>query len=108
MVQYYHAAAGFPTKPTWIKAIKNQQFASWQGLTADVVARHYPDSEETPKGHGRKAPSGQGSTKVTSHTMDDSDEAFNRNTIKPQQPTKKERTIFYRVLDVNDEAAQKI
>ena len=40
--------------------------------------------------------------------MDDSDEAFGLDTIKPQRPTKKERTIFYRVLDVNDEAAQKI
>jgi hypothetical protein len=28
LIQYLHAAAGFPTKPTWIKAIKNKQFAS--------------------------------------------------------------------------------
>jgi hypothetical protein len=27
-VRYYHAAAGFPTKPTWVKAIRNKQFAS--------------------------------------------------------------------------------
>jgi hypothetical protein len=27
LVRYYHAAAGFPTKPTWLKAIKNEQFA---------------------------------------------------------------------------------
>ena len=108
LVRYYHAAAGFPTKPTWIKAIKNQQFASWPGLTADIVTRHYPDSEETPKGHGRKSPSGQRSTKVTTPALDDSDEAFGLDTIEPQRPTKKERTVFYRVLDVNDEAAQKI
>ncbi len=57
LVHYYHAAAGFPTKPTWLKAIKNKQFASWPGLTVDVVNCHYPDSDETPKGHGRKAPS---------------------------------------------------
>jgi len=58
LVLYYHAAAGFPTKPTWLKAIKNKQFALWPGLTADVVNRHSPDSNKTPKGHGRKAPSG--------------------------------------------------
>ena len=40
LVGYYHAAAGFPTKPTWIRAIKNQQYASWPGLTVDVDARH--------------------------------------------------------------------
>jgi hypothetical protein len=62
LVQYYHAAAGFPTKPTWLKAIKNMQFASWLGLPADAVKRHYLDSKETPKGHGRKAPSGLHST----------------------------------------------
>ncbi len=28
LVRYYHAAAGFPTKPTWVKAINNKQFAS--------------------------------------------------------------------------------
>jgi hypothetical protein len=39
-VHYYHAAAGFPTKPTWLKAIKNKQFALWPGLTADVVKCH--------------------------------------------------------------------
>ena len=100
-------AAGFPTKLTWIKAIKNQQYALWPGLTADVVARHYPNSEETPKGHGRKSPSGQ-STKVTTQALDDSNEAFGLDTSKPQRPTKKERTIFYRVMDVNDKAAQKI
>jgi hypothetical protein len=32
LVCYYHAAVGFPTKPTWIVAIKNKQFASdYQG-----------------------------------------------------------------------------
>jgi len=88
-------AAGFPTKLTWIKAIKNQQYASWPGLTADVVARHYPDSEETLKGHGRKSPRGQRSTKVTTQALDNSNEAFVLDTSKPQRLTKKEHTIFY-------------
>jgi len=25
LVRYYHAAAGFPTKPSWLKAIKNKK-----------------------------------------------------------------------------------
>ena len=33
LVRYYHAAAGFPTKPTWLKAIKNNHYALWTGLT---------------------------------------------------------------------------
>ncbi len=51
LVRYYHVAAGFPTKLTWLKAIKNKQFALWPGLMADIVNRHYPDSDKTPKGH---------------------------------------------------------
>ena len=108
LVRYYHAAAGFPTKPTWTRAIKNKQFASWPGLTVDVVNRHYPDSEETPKGHGRKAPSGLRSTKDTATTPDESDEAFECDNIESPRPTKKERTIFYKVMHVHDEAALKI
>ena len=108
MVRYYHAAAGFPTKPTWTRAIKNKQFASWPGLTVDVVNRHYPDSKETPKGHGRKAPSGQRSTKSTATTLEESDEAFECDNIESPRPTKKERTIFYKVMNIHDKAAQKI
>ena len=33
VIQYYHAAAGFPTESTWIAAIKNGHYASWKGLT---------------------------------------------------------------------------
>jgi hypothetical protein len=52
LVQYYHAAAGFPTKPSWLKAIKNKQYASWPGLTWQPANKHYPKSKETLKGHG--------------------------------------------------------
>jgi hypothetical protein len=34
--------AGFPTKPSWLKAIKNKQYASWPGLTWEVAKGHYP------------------------------------------------------------------
>ncbi len=106
LVRYYHAAAGFPTKPTWLKAIKNMQFASWPGLTVDAVNRHYPDSKETPKGHGRKAPSGHRSTKVTTPALDNSAEAF--GVKDSSRPTKKEKTVFLRILDMEDEATLKI
>jgi hypothetical protein len=57
LVQYYHAAAGFPTKPSRLKAIKNKQYASWPGLTWQATNKHYPESEETLKGHGQKTKS---------------------------------------------------
>jgi hypothetical protein len=57
LVRYHHVAAGFPTKPQWIAAIKNKQYASWPGLSVEAVRRHFPESDETHKGHGRKTPS---------------------------------------------------
>jgi hypothetical protein len=81
------------------------QFASWLGLTVDAVNRHYPNSDETPKGHGRKAPSGLRSTKVTTPALDDSTEAF--GVEDRSRPTKKEKTVFLRILDMEDEATLK-
>ncbi len=108
LVRCYHAAAVFLTKPTWVKAIRNKQFALWPGLTVDAVKRHYPDSKETPKGHGRKTPSGVRFTKQTTPTLDNSDDAIDSHTSTLLCPTRKERTIFIRVLDMEDEATQKI
>ena len=47
IIQYYHAVAGFPTKPTWINAIQNGHYSSWTGLTTKVVAKLFPESDET-------------------------------------------------------------
>jgi hypothetical protein len=81
------------------------QFASWPGLTVDTFNRHYPDSEETPKRHGQKAPSGLCSTKVTTPTLDNSAEAF--GVEDSTRPTKKEKTVFHRILDMEDETTLK-
>jgi hypothetical protein len=63
LIRYLHAAERFPTKSTWIKGIKNKQFASWPGLTTKAVAKNYPESKEIFKGHGRKIRSRLQSTK---------------------------------------------
>ncbi len=101
LIRYLHAAAGFPTKPTWLKAVKNGQFTSWPGLTAPAVAKYFPESEETIKGHARKMRSGLRSTK-TKPTCD--------VTINKEQEdedidalTHKHWDIFTRVYDVEEE-----
>jgi hypothetical protein len=109
LVRYYHAAAGFPTKPTWLKAIKNKQYASWPGLSIDAVMRHYPDTEETPKGHGQKSPSNLRSTKKMQSTMQDplGGEGFYEHITPP--PPKKECSLLYLgIYDMKDEAIRKI
>jgi hypothetical protein len=47
VIAYYHAAAGFPTKPTWVKAIRNGHYSSWIGLTAKSADKYFPESNET-------------------------------------------------------------
>ena len=62
-MRYYHAAVGFPTKPTWLAAIKNGHYRSWPGLNQKVAAKYFPESTEMWRGHGRKIKSGLRSTK---------------------------------------------
>jgi hypothetical protein len=51
VIRYLHAAAGFPTKSTWLKAIKLAFFATWPMINVKNVTKHFPESEETQKGH---------------------------------------------------------
>ena len=46
LVRYMHAAAGFPVRSTWLKAIKNGKFNSWPGLTYNNTAKYCPKSME--------------------------------------------------------------
>ena len=72
LVRYFHTAAGFPTKPTWIKAIKNCHYKSWPGLTAESAAEYYPESIETWRGDGRKIQMNLRSTKQEIQEENDS------------------------------------
>ncbi len=111
LVRYYHARAGFPTKPTWIAAIKNKQFTSWPGLTTKVVVKHFPELEETTKGHGRKTRSGLQSTNKTAGDKNNNDEDDDDESNKhdsPPCPTKKPRKIYYKIYDLEDEAQLKM
>jgi hypothetical protein len=110
LVRYHHVSAGFPTKPQWIAAIKNKHFASWPGLSVDAAWRHFPELDETHKGHGRKTLSRLRSTKPKEDQTIDSNDAFQFNEANdvPLWPIKKEKTIFFKILDMKDEATQKI
>jgi hypothetical protein len=63
-LQYFHAAAGFPTKETFLEAVRAGNFATWPGLTTTLIAKHFPDSDETQKGHMKGQRKGVRSTKV--------------------------------------------
>ena len=63
-VKYLHAAAGFPTEDTWIKAIKAGNYSTWPTINPTVVRRHFPESNETQKGHMKRQRQGVRSTRV--------------------------------------------
>jgi hypothetical protein len=110
LVQYHHASTGFFTKPTWLAIIKNKHFTLWPGLTLNTARKHFPDSEETHKGHSRKTPSGLRSTKTKQGPLfDNCDGALGdeQEAQLPLRPVKKEKTISYCVLNLADEATQK-
>jgi hypothetical protein len=76
-----------------------------------VARKHFPNSKETHKGHGRKTPSGLRSTKDKPvPCLDDSNEAFGNEQDAPFPlcPVQKGQTIFYCILDLEDAATQKI
>ncbi|KAL7550948.1 hypothetical protein ACHAWF_018143 [Thalassiosira exigua] len=63
LVRYFHAAAGYPVKTTWLQAIKAGNYASWPGLTYNNAARYCPTADATIKGHMVQGRQGVRSTK---------------------------------------------
>ena len=61
-IRYLHAAAGFPTKATWLKHIQNYQ--TWPMVNVKNVSKYFPESEETQQGHMKNQRQGVRSTKV--------------------------------------------
>ena len=51
LVQYFHAAAGFPVRDIWLQAIKCVNYYSWPGLTYTNDARYCQSSDKTIMGH---------------------------------------------------------
>ena len=67
-IRYLHAAAGFPTEATWLKAIKAGNFNTWPTLNTSTVRRHFPESDETQQGHMKRQRQGVRSTRVREDT----------------------------------------
>jgi hypothetical protein len=55
VIRYLHAAAGFPTKDTWIKAITNGNYVTWPGLTVEHGQETLPRFSGNTEGSFEKA-----------------------------------------------------
>ena len=65
LAQYLHAACYSPVKSTFKRAIRNNHFASWPGLTVDVIQNYLPQSVATMQGHLHQKRQGLQTTKST-------------------------------------------
>ena len=87
-VRYLHAALGFPTKNTLLAAICNGNLTTFPGLTSTNVMKHFPESDETQKGHMKQIQQGLRSTKP-------------KPTLPPFTPTAglKHQDVYIRIYD---------
>ena len=46
LVSFLHGAMGSVVQSTWLKAIKNNQFTTWPGLTENLVKKHHAKSSK--------------------------------------------------------------
>ena len=89
-VRFLHAALGFPTKATLLTAAKNGNLITFPGMTPENINKHFPESDETQKGHMRQSRQGVRSTKVP-----DEDAMLG---FKPT-PGVKHKDVYLRVFD---------
>ena len=62
-LRWMHAVCGYPVKSTWVKAIRAGNFIGWPLLTVERVNKHYPETDETLKGHVNQSKMNTRSTK---------------------------------------------
>ena len=100
-IRYLHACAGFPTKATWIKAIRNGNYVSWPLLTVENVNKYYPETDATPMGHLNQQRQGVRSTKqkkkkkVNLPPIEDIEEVDTSSLVG-----KKEHDVYIKVHDL--------
>ena len=72
-IRYLHVAARFPTKATWLTAIRKVNFLSWPLLNVKNVHNYFPKSEEIQRGRMRSNRQGVRSTQPASPRDDAED-----------------------------------
>jgi hypothetical protein len=87
-------------KETFLDAIRAGNYATWSGLTTTLIAKHFPDLEETQKGHMKGQRKGIQSTKVREQVGIKNEPGTE---FLPQQPMKKQHDIFVLIYELADE-----
>ena len=51
LISYFHAAAGYPVRSTWLKAIGSGNYYTWTGLTLANATKYCPNATAILLGH---------------------------------------------------------
>ena len=63
LIRYFHAAAGYPVRSTWLTAISAGNYSSWPWLTLTNATKYCPSATATIMGHLVQKRQGVWSTK---------------------------------------------
>ena len=93
-IRFVHACVGYPTKATWLKAIRKGNFVGWPMVTVSNVNKHFPESEETQKGHLNQQRQGVRSTQPKAVDFEEVD--------KSKTKDKKEKDVYIKVIEIKN------
>jgi hypothetical protein len=99
-IKYLHAAAGYPVEDTWIKTINAGNYTTWPGITTTAVQKHFPDSDETQKGHMKRQQQGVISTKAL-ETIPEDRAMEDNNSPTPPKP-KKMKEVYVKIYSATE------
>ena len=69
LIRYFHAAAGYPIRSTWLKDIGSGHYSTWPGLTLANATKYFPTATATLMGHLVQKRQGVWSTKMKTPTI---------------------------------------
>ena len=102
LVQYLYAACMSPTPSTFIKAIKNNHFILWLGLTPDLIAKHLLKSIPTIQGHLKTEHQGLQSTKIIPISKKELDELDKDYFPTPDSPNLQSNQVCYALIQPDE------
>jgi hypothetical protein len=102
-IKYLHAAAGYPVKDTSVKAINAGNYTTWPGLTATAARKHFPESNETQKGHMKHQQQGVRSTRTLQTITEDDEKHITPNSGESPAPkSKKMQDMFIKIHNASE------
>ena len=90
IVRFLHAVLGYPTQATLFTAAQHGNLVTFPGMTPQNISRHFPESDETQKGHMKQTKQGVRSMKIV-----DEDAMLGFK----QQPGIKHKDVYLMVFD---------